>query len=282
MAKPKPSNQEKKVSEEIKNVAAEQAATEQPPAETMAVEAPKDVQEPPVEQPNEESKTDSTEETNEEASEAPAEESQAPVTEEPAAVSMAEVEKPDVQQAPEAPAVAKEPEPEVAAAQEETSEEVKYLNAIEVNGTVNQKRILKALMNFIESMTPGRPAAPADLVKAQNLFLDHLLWALDREDPSEFKQLWSTLLVGFKAYHGEQNSPSKGYSSLSEYRAGVYSDFWTDEDRLAAYLNLISVLRHTRNLETRGADIKRIKLDSVSDVLVVDRRLENLKRFYSV
>lgn len=192
-------------------------------------------------------------------------------------------EAPPVEPAPEAaPApVAETKQPEEKPA-EVTSEELVYLDNVSVNGTVAQKRILVALKNFIESLTPGRPAIPAELVKAQNLFLDHLLWALDRPDPSEFKQVWSVLLVGFKAYHGEGNSPSKGYSSLSEYRAGVYSDLWTDEDRLGCYLNLVTLLRHTRNVATRAKDVKRIKLDAISDVLVTDSRLDNLKRFYAV
>lgn len=180
----------------------------------------------------------------------------------------------------EAPVVA--PVVEKATNSTDESPEISFLKDIAVSGTVVQKRILVALEKFIEALTPGRPGTPGEIVKHQNLFLDHLLWALDRNDPVEFKEIWSVLLVGFKAYHGETNSPNKGYSALSEYRAGVCSDAWADEERLSTYLNLITLLRCTRNVSTRAKDIKRIKLDAISDSLVIDSRLDNLKRFYNV
>lgn len=248
--------------------AVQETKVEEPVVEkVVADEAPAETQEQEAAPQSEDTGTDAAPDAAAEAAPLAAEESAPEATEvspaAPAAV---------------APEAAKQEEPVV----EAVSEEVTYLNNISVNGTVLQKRIHAALMNFIEAMTPGRPAQPSEIVKAQNLFLDHLLWALDRPDPSEFKQVWSVLLVGFKAYHGESNSPSKGYSALSEYRAGVFSDSWTDEDRLGCYLNLITLLRHTRNVSSRAKDIKRIKLDAISDVLVTDSRLDNLKRFYAV
>ena len=233
---------------------------------------------PPVIEPVIEEKA---EETNEPAA--------APVIEEAPVVTPTEPEEVPVKDEAPAPVVTPviEEAPVVAPVVEATnstdeSPEISFLKDIAVNGTVVQKRILVALEKFIEALTPGRPGTPGEIVKHQNLFLDHLLWALDRNDPVEFKEIWSVLLVGFKAYHGETNSPNKGYSALSEYRAGVCSDAWADEERLSTYLNLITLLRCTRNVSTRAKDIKRIKLDAISDSLVIDSRLDNLKRFYNV
>lgn len=203
-----------------------------------------------------------------------------PAVEEAPVVATPVVEEVPVVVEASAPVVA--PVVEEATNSSDESPEISFLKDIAVSGTGVQKRILTALENFIEALAPGRPGTPGEIVKHQNLFLDHLFWALDRNDPVEFKEIWAVLLVGFKAYHGENNSPNKGYSALSEYRAGVCSDAWADEDRLSAYLNLITLLRCTRNVSTRAKDIKRIKLDAISDTLVTDQRLDNLKRFYNV
>lgn len=201
--------------------------------------------------------------------EAPAEQPQEPVTE-------AKPEAPaDVQDEPAA-----QPEPTVDA---DVSEAQAYLNTIRETGTDTQKRILLAVEAFCDRTRPRMPIKEGDGFKAQNDFLNHMLFVLDQE-PNDFDKAWSTLLIYFLEHHdfaGGKNTPS-GYTALSEYRATAFRDEWTDHDRLTAYTNLITVLRTTRNPKTRKHDIKTIVLDKVSPEVINGKRLENLQRFYGV
>ena len=162
----------------------------------------------------------------------------------------------------------------------EMSEEQAYLEKIAVSGTTAQKRILQAVQLFVERTQPRKPMKRGEGMQAQAEFLDHLFWLLDCE-PSEFQKGWATLLVFFKAYHGDTNSP-RIYSALSEYRSCDFREDWQDVERMQAYTNLVTLLRATRHKPTRSHDVKRVKLDMISPQFVTDHRLENLQRFYSV
>lgn len=160
------------------------------------------------------------------------------------------------------------------------SEEEAYLAKIATTGTPAQKRILEAVKIFVERTQPRKPMKRGEGMQAQSEFLDHLFWLLD-SDPSEFQKGWATLLVFFKAYHGDTNSP-RTYSALSEYRSCDFREDWQDVERMQAYTNLITLLRATRHKPTRSHDVKRVKLDMISPQFVTDHRLENLQRFYNV
>ena len=221
---------------------------------------------------------------------------EAPATQEAPAQPVAEVQAAPVQEAlkpqptkvvtpapvkPTAPAPQPAPAAPVQESQDpEVSEEQAYLDKIAVSGTVTQKRILQAVQLFVERTQPRKPMARGEGMQAQSEFLDHLFWLLDC-DPSEFQKGWATLLVFFKAHHGDTNSP-RTYSALSEYRSCDFREDWQDVERMQAYTNLVTLLRTTRHKPTRSHDVKRVKLDMISPQFVTDHRLENLQRFYSV
>jgi hypothetical protein len=241
---------------------AEVKADEQAVAETTEQQAaPLDAAvEQPVEQSAEqpEVKEEAAEEVTEAPSEAPAE----PVTEAPT----------------EAPVVAAEPE--AAVEQTEEQEQLGFLESVKATGTQLQKQILGAVERFAEALRPRKPTTPEAVVKAQNDFLDWMLMVL-AADPAEFRKAWSVLLLYFTVYHGSNNSPTN-YSALSEYRSNVFVDKWSDEERVVCYVNLLTLLRATRNIKTRQHDIKRIALDKISAELLDEKKLANLKLFYNV
>lgn len=185
----------------------------------------------------------------------------------------AEVKAPAVKPAPVAAPVEAEQDPSL-------SEEEAYLAKIALSGTPAQKRIFEAAKLFVERTQPRKPMKRGEGMQAQSEFLDHLFWLLD-SDPSEFQKGWATLLVFFKAHHGDTNSP-RAYSALSEYRSCDFREDWQDVERMQAYTNLVTLLRTTRHKPTRSHDVKRVKLDTISPQFVTDHRLENLQRFYSV
>lgn len=160
------------------------------------------------------------------------------------------------------------------------SEEETYLNEIRISGTEVQKRMLAAIDTFCDQIRPKRPVEPEDGVKYQYEFLRHLLWLLAK-DYTDFRGGWNVLLVYFYLNHGQANAGS--YSALSELSATRFLFAWTKgEETCEAYRNLITLLRATRNKETRKHDIKTINLSAIAPTLLGDKEMDNLKKFYAV
>lgn len=162
----------------------------------------------------------------------------------------------------------------------EKSEEEAYFDKIREAGTTEQKRCLAAIESFVQQFAPRTEIPANKATRIQNEFLGHLLWAIEK-DYDVFKACWSVFAVYFSAYHGV-NTPQK-HSALSEYNTNRYLHAWDKgEDRCFAYRDLITLLRATRNKETRRHDVKTINLDKIGQNVVTERGRSNLKQFYGV
>lgn len=214
---------------------------------------------------------------------APAAEVVAPVTvETPAApgVSDGSVEKaPEV--APVAPVVQEAPVAAAAPAEPKaaSSENLEYLENIRSNGTPIQKQALETVELFCSRMRPRAPITAEQAMTAQRDMLDFLTVLL-RKDYEDFRKGWATLLVYFAEHHGDRPT-AKDYTPLSEYSTSRHLDAWKDEERANAYNNLLTLLRITRNNETRKQDVKRIRLEAIAPTFLNARCMDNLQRFYS-
>lgn len=160
-------------------------------------------------------------------------------------------------------------------------ERLAYIEEVRSNGTVIQKRILAAIETYCSQMVPRSIIKAADCSSYQHEFLQHLLWLLEK-DFTEFRKGWNLLLVYFAAHHGEANTPVS-YTPLSEYSTNRHLNAWSKgEERLEAYKNLVTLLRATRDVETRKHDIKTIALHKVGPTVLSEEALTNLKKFYEV
>lgn len=238
-----------------------------------------------------------------------AETPEAPI--EPAAVEVAAVEgeaepiaQPEEPAAPEAPVEHAAPEvppvepsapaPEAVAAvqpvvpetpapvqpeETEPSEELQYIEEVRRSGTDLQKIALNSIEAFCAAMKPRVPMTAAQANTAQRDLLSLLLLVL-RKDYDDFRKAWSLLLVYFAAHHGDRPTATN-YTALSEYSTGRYIDDWADVERAEAFVDLTTLLRVTRKIDTRKDDVKRIRLDKVASGILSDRAKDNLQRFYS-
>lgn len=183
------------------------------------------------------------------------------------------------------PAIVPEVAPVVATVQtpstggQDTSENKEYLDNIRENGTVIQKQALDALDQFCTRMRPRAPITAVQAMEAQRDLLDFMTVLL-RKDYEDFRKGWSTMLVYFAEHHGDRPT-AKDYTALSEYSTSRHLDSWKDEDRAGAYNNLLTLLRVTRNSNTRKQDVKRIRLDMLAPTFLNARCMDNLQRFYA-
>lgn len=162
----------------------------------------------------------------------------------------------------------------------ELTEEEQYLEKIRIEGTVEQKRMLAAIETFVQNLRPKTVIEPDKGVRYQYEFLQHLLWILEK-DYDVFRAGWNVLLVYFGLHHG-RSTPSD-YTALSEYSTTRFLFAWNKgEERCNAYRNLITLLRATRNKETRKHDIKTIMIDKIAPDVISQKAVDNLKKFYAV
>lgn len=162
----------------------------------------------------------------------------------------------------------------------ELSEEEQYLEKIRVDGTTEQKRMLAAIETFVQNLRPKTVIDPNKGVRYQYEFLQHLLWILEK-DYDIFRAGWNVLLVYFSLHHG-RSTPSD-YTALSEYSTTRFLFAWNKgEERCNAYRNLITLLRATRNKDTRKHDIKTIMIDKIAPDVITQKAVDNLKKFYAV
>lgn len=162
----------------------------------------------------------------------------------------------------------------------ELTEEEQYLEKIRVEGTVEQKRMLAAIETFVQNLRPKTVIEPDKGVRYQYEFLQHLLWILEK-DYDVFRAGWNVLLVYFGLNHG-RSTPSE-YTALSEYSTTRFLFAWNKgEERCNAYRNLITLLRATRNKDTRKHDIKTIMIDKIAPDVISQKAVDNLKKFYAV
>lgn len=194
-------------------------------------------------------------------------------------VPVVEIKQPEPVPAPvvEAP---KQPEPAQPAPQSTGDADADFLAGVRLTGTPLQKSIIAALDLFCDRMAPRKPITEEAAIRAQG---DLLGW-FDRilnAPIGEFKQAWAVVLLYFKVNHGNANSPSS-YTALSEYRSASFLDKWADEDRSIAFVDLMTLARATRVVETRKHDIKRIALDRVAPGFLDEEKLNKLKNFYGV
>jgi len=162
----------------------------------------------------------------------------------------------------------------------ELTEEEQYLEKIRVEGTVEQKRMLAAIETFVQNLRPKTVIEPDKGVRYQYEFLQHLLWILEK-DYDVFRAGWNVLLVYFGLHHG-RSTPSE-YTALSEYSTTRFLFAWNKgEERCNAYRNLITLLRATRNKDTRKHDIKTIMIDKIAPDVISQKAVDNLKKFYAV
>ena len=162
----------------------------------------------------------------------------------------------------------------------ELTEEEQYLEKIRIEGTVEQKRMLAAIETFVQNLRPKTVIEPDKGVRYQYEFLQHLLWILEK-DYDVFRAGWNVLLVYFGLHHG-RSTPSE-YTALSEYSTTRFLFAWNKgEERCNAYRNLITLLRATRNKDTRKHDIKTIMIDKIAPDVISQKAVDNLKKFYAV
>lgn len=180
------------------------------------------------------------------------------------------------------PVVETPKQPEVAqpAVQATGDSDADFLAGVRLTGTPLQKSIIDALDLFCDRMAPRKPITEEAAIRAQG---DLLGWfeRILNAPIGEFKQAWAVVLLYFKVNHGNSNSPSS-YSALSEYRSASFLDKWADEDRSIAFVDLMTLARATRVVETRKHDIKRIALDRVAPGFLDEEKLNKLKNFYGV
>ena len=158
------------------------------------------------------------------------------------------------------------------------SEEEAYLEKIKATGTEAQQRMLAAIENFALRLRPKAAITPEDCNKAQYELLRHLMWLL-KKDYDTFRGGWNALLIYFSVNHGLPTPVE--YSALSEYSTFRYLSSWArTQEECNLYVNLVTVLRATRNRATRKHDIKMISIDKVGVGLLGDKEVSNLKQFY--
>lgn len=178
------------------------------------------------------------------------------------------------------PVVEKQPESVQPVVQTTGDSDADFLAGVRLTGTPLQKSIIGALDLFCDRMAPRKPITEEAAIRAQG---DLLGWfeRILNAPIGEFKQAWAVVLLYFKVNHGNSNSPSS-YSALSEYRSASFLDKWADEDRSIAFVDLMTLARATRVVETRKHDIKRIALDRVAPGFLDEEKLNKLKNFYGV
>lgn len=160
------------------------------------------------------------------------------------------------------------------------NDNVKYLDGVREQGTELQKRALAAIENFVQGMRPRQPLDEAKAITVQRDFLSHLLSIL-KKDYADFKPAWTTLLVYFAEHHG-QRPTAKDYTALSEYSTDRYTFAWKDQDKMAAYTGLVTLLRATRNTATRKQDAKTVRIDLISPSVLDQKMISNLQQFYGL
>ena len=167
-----------------------------------------------------------------------------------------------------------------AAPSSDLSEEEAYLNKIRESGTPEQKRMLAAVETFAANMKPRVEIEATKGASYQVEFLDHLLWIL-KKDYETFRGAWNVLLVYFNLYHGVNSARS--YTALSEFSTTRFLFAWTKGiDKCNCYRNLITLLRATRNKDTRKHDIKTINIAFIGPNVLTEVEMNNLKQFYGV
>jgi len=158
------------------------------------------------------------------------------------------------------------------------TDEEAYIEKIRTEGTVEQKRILAAVESFSEKLNPRRPATDAIINEAQQEFLGHLQWALNK-DYEVFRQVWNVILVYFAIHHGKPTQAN--YSAISEYSTNRSLHSWSKgEEKCDAYRNLLTLIRMTRHSATRKHDVKAVSLEKIAPNVVAQKQLENLQKFY--
>ena len=168
---------------------------------------------------------------------------------------------------------------EVQTPSDKTEEEL-YLDKVRESGTDVQKRMLAAVETFASKMKPRVEIDPSKGVTFQVEFLDHMLWLL-KKDYETFRSGWNVLLVYFGLYHGVNSA--RNYTALSEFSTTRFLFAWTKGvDKCNCYRNLITLLRATRNKDTRKHDIKTINLAFIGPNVLGEEELNNLKQFYQV
>jgi hypothetical protein len=193
-----------------------------------------------------------------------------------------EVKQPEVVVTEVAPVVV---EPEAVKSEASTPEksvqltdEEAYIEKIRAEGTVEQKRILAAVESFAEKLNPRRPATDAIINEAQQEFLGHLQWALNK-DYDVFRQVWNVILVYFAIHHGKPTQAN--YSAISEYSTNRSLHSWSKgEEKCEAYKNLLTLIRMTRSSATRKHDVKAVSLEKIGPNVIGQKQLENLQKFY--
>lgn len=186
---------------------------------------------------------------------------------------------PPVAEAAPAPVAAPVTEQPTPVAEGDLSDAMVYLNRIRESGEPIQRLALEGIEHFCKRMPPRAPIQVLDAIAAKRDFLD-LMVVILRKEYEEFRRGWSTLLVYFAAHHGNRPTASN-YSELSEYSTNRYLDEWNDDLQAEAFMSLVTLLRITRNTETRKHDVKRIRLEAVAPDFLSARARDNLVRFYS-
>jgi hypothetical protein len=172
------------------------------------------------------------------------------------------------------------PVPDASKSTEPISDELSYLEKIRIDGTHVQKRTLAALESFVQEFPARTDIVPDKAARIQSDLLSNLLWTIER-DFEEFKQGWNVALVFFAAHYGKPTPTN--HSAISEYSTHRYFFAWNkSEDQLNAYRGLVTLLRTTRDRNTRRHDVKSIDLDRVAPNVLSERGLNNLKSFYNV
>jgi hypothetical protein len=133
-----------------------------------------------------------------------------------------------------------------------SSEFIKLINTLRVDGTANQKAIIQGIDSYIAAMMPGIPVSDDDGAKQQVK-----LWRLIRNvidnHTDDFRANFN-LILGF----------------INEYRSSVFHEHYIG--RFAYHVNMTSeeiklmqfvlyLMCETANLETRKERIKEISID---------------------
>lgn len=163
-----------------------------------------------------------------------------------------------------------------------------FLDRVRQSGTDIQKRALASIEKLTGMIRPKSVIEPSVFVQEQREFLRSLLWAM--ELPFEdFKSAWNVFQKYFQAYHDVdgiygRNTP-KEYTALSEYRLYQTNALqWKNRlPEYEAFKQITTVLRATRNPETRKQEAKLTNFDGLIDGrYITEVHVNNLKQYYDV
>jgi len=141
-----------------------------------------------------------------------------------------------------------------------------------LEGTQNQKTLVKSLQSYITNMAPGKPIGINEGAKQQYYLWKSISSIAESAPVDEFKKLWNILLAFFENY--------KDHAFHDRY-VFRFSEYWSWSDiELTAFQRILNIIKLTSNANTRDNCLKNVDLDRSLAVGFSDEARQRITTFY--